>query len=144
MMNRAWPFLAPFVVAGALVASDASSAEEKIALGEVSVPETNAPPGVDPATLRSAAEGELRSIDPAKLHNKKRVVVSVSVAETRDRPAVAVSVNAMLRDGKSGTMLAIIEGRARAEGGASPELRKAVLRAAVKSAVSQIPAALSP
>ena len=40
-------------------------------------------------------------------------------------------------------MLAVIEGRARSEGDASPEVRTRVLRAAVHNAVSQIPEALA-
>lgn len=143
MTPRAWQLLGPLVLAGAFAARDASSAQDEISLGEVSVPEAGTPPGVDRATLKTAAEGEIRSIDTKTLRGKKRVVVSVAVSQTVDRPAVAVSVNAMLRDKRSGNMLAIIQGRARAEGGANAELRKAVLRAAVKSAVSQIPQALA-
>lgn len=143
MTPRAWKLLGPLVLAGAFAASDASSAQDDISLGEVSVPETGAAPGVDRATLKTAAEGEIRSIDTKTLRGKKRVVVSLAVSQTADRPAVAVSVNAMLREKRSGNMLAIIQGRARAEGGANAELRKAVLRAAVKSAVSQIPQALA-
>ena len=49
------------------------------------------------------------------------------------------TVNALVGDAKTGSMLALIEGRARAEGSANPELRKQVLRAALHSAVSKIP-----
>lgn len=133
--------LVPLVLALSSVAGEASSAEEKIALGEISVPDPQTPAGVDRASLRRAAEGEIAAVDTARM--KKRVVVSIAVSATSDRPAVAVSVDAALRDAKSGTILAVVQGRARAEGGACPELRQLVLRAAVKSAMSQIPIAVA-
>jgi hypothetical protein len=115
-----------------------AAGEDRIALGEVSVSASSQ--GVDRAALKSAAEGEIRTIDPSRV--TRSVVVSVAVIGTSDGP-VAVSVNAMLRDGKTGNMIAILEGRARAEGTGGADLRRAVLRAAVRSAVRQIPAALS-
>jgi hypothetical protein len=126
--------------AAAVFAGDASAAETSIALGEVAVPPVSS--GVDRAALKSAAEGELLVVDASRLRKKRTVVVSVAVIGASHSP-FACTVNALLRDAKTGNMLAIIEGRAKAEGDANPELRKQVLRAAVRSAVSQIPAALA-
>jgi hypothetical protein len=116
----------------------ASAADERIAIGEVSVPQ--APPGVDRATLKSAAEGEVKALDASNV--KRRVVVSLAVASASDAP-VEVSINAVIRDSRTGAMIAIVEGRARSDGGGNVELRRAVLRAAVHTAVQQIPKALS-
>jgi hypothetical protein len=126
--------------AAAVSAGDASAADTSIALGEVAVPPLSS--GVDRAALKSAAEGELLVVDASRLRKKRTVVVSVAVIGASHSP-FACTVNALLRDAKTGNMLAIIEGRAKAEGDANPELRKQVLRAAVRSAVSQIPAALA-
>ena len=101
--------------------------------------------GVDHAALRTAGEGELRGVDTKKLRElrkKRAVVMSLAVIGSTPSP-YACSVNAVLRDAKTGTMLAVIEGRARSEGDANPEVRTRVLRAAVRSAVSQIPEALA-
>jgi hypothetical protein len=121
-----------------LCAGDASAADERIAIGELSVPA--APAGVDRASLRTAAEGEIRALDASRV--KRRVVVSLSVTGASDAP-VAVAVNALVRDRRTGNMIAIVEGRALADGGGTVELRRAVLRAAVRTALSQIPAAVS-
>jgi hypothetical protein len=55
----------------------------------------------------------------------------------------ACTVNALLRDAKTGTMLAVLEGRAASEGTSNAETRTRVLRAAMRSAVRQIPNALA-
>jgi hypothetical protein len=142
-MMRPWLTLAPLCLAPALSAGDASASETSIALGEVAVPPVSS--GVDHAALRTAAEGELRGVDAKKLRElrkKRAVVVSLAVIGSTPSP-YACSVNAVLRDAKTGTMLAVIEGRARSEGDPSSEVRKRVLRAAVRSALSQIPEALA-
>lgn len=139
-MSNTWALLAPLLLAAALSSGDANASDTSIALGEVAVPPASS--GVDRATLRTAAEGELRSVDTSKLRKRRNVVVSVAVIGSAPSP-FACTVNALLRDAETGTMLAIVEGRARAEGAANPELRKRVLRAAVRSAVRQIPEALA-
>jgi len=113
----------------------ADAADVRIAVGEVVAP----PSTVDPASLRDAAEGEIRLLDPAELPRRQYVV---SLAVTNATP-VACSVNAMLRDAKSGNMVAIIEGGARAEGSASSEQRQKLAHLAVRSAVRRIPRALA-
>lgn len=131
---------APLVLATAVVSGDASASDTSIALGEVAVPEASC--GVDHASLKTAAEGELRVVDVSKLRKRRNVLVSVAIIGSGQAP-YAFTVNALLRDAKTGTMLAILEGRARAEGQANPELRKQVLRAALHGAVRQIPEALA-
>lgn len=142
-MLRPWLTLAPLLLATALSAGDASASETSIALGEVAIPPVSS--GVDHAALKTAAEGELRGVDAKKLRElrkKRAVLVSMAIIGSTPSP-FACSVNAVLRDAKTGTMLAVIEGRARSEGDASPEVRTRVLRAAVHSAISQIPEALA-
>ncbi len=98
---------------------------------------------MDHAALKSAAEGELRIVDVSKLRKHRNVLVSVAIIGSAQAPFAAFTVNALLRDAKTGTMLAILEGRARAEGNANPDTRKQVLRAALHGAVRQIPDALA-
>lgn len=121
-------------------ASDAHAAtDSEISVSEVAPPPPNA--GVDQATLKSAAEGEVKQIDGSKAKGR-RVLVSVALLSRDDAP-VSFSVNATLRDAKSGSMIAIVEGRARAEGSATSDLKREVARAALRSAVRQIPDALA-
>src|SRR5205809_713557 len=90
------------------VTSASAATDSELALSEVAPP----PPasGVDTATLESAARGEIQRIhiDGAK---KRRVLVSVALVRIDDTP-VGFTVDATLRDAKSGTMIAILEGRA--------------------------------
>jgi hypothetical protein len=133
--------LAPLLLlAAATVSGDADASDTSIALGEVAVPEASC--GVDHAALKSAAEGELRIVDVSKLRKRRNVLVSVAIIGSAQAP-FAFTVNALLRDAKTGTMLAILEGRARAEGNVNPETRSKVLRAALHGAVRQIPEALA-
>ena len=120
-------------------ASDARAAtDSEIALSEVAPPPPSA--GVDQATLKTAAEGEIKQIDGSRTKGR-RVLVSVALLSRDDAP-VSFTVNATLRDAKSGAMIAITEGRARAEGSATNDLKREVARAALRSAVRQIPDAL--
>ena len=118
---------------GARAASDS-----EIALSEVAPPPPNS--GVDQAALKTAAEGEIKKIDGSRTRGRK-VLVSVALVPRDDAP-VSFTCNATLRDAKSGAMIAIIEGRARAEGNATADLKNQVVRAALHSAVRRIPDAL--
>ena len=51
-------------------------------------------------------------------------------------------VNATVHDRKTGTVIAIVQSKARAEGTPDLELRRRVAKAAVKGAVGQIPEAI--
>ena len=137
MMARVRIAFAALLVAVALSAP-VSAEPERIALGEVSVSEQA--PNIDAATVKTLSEREIRSVDARRV--KRRVVVSVAVVRSTDDP-VAVRINATLREAKSGNMIAVIEGRASSDALADADLRRAVLRAAVRSAVRQIPEALS-
>lgn len=141
-MTRARSVFVTFALALATFAGapSATAADEKLALGDVAPPPAGS--GVDRDALRSAFEGELRLVPGGSLP-KRHVRVSVAITGTSDAP-VGCTVNAMLHDAKTGTMIAVLQGRARsaAEGGANTELRKAVLRVAVHNVVSQIPEAL--
>jgi len=140
-MTKPWLILSPLLFAAALSAGDASAADAQLTIGEVAVPPPSS--GVDRAQLKRAAEGELEGVDKSRIRNKKRaVLVSIAVVTSSQSP-FGCTVNALLRDAKTGTMLAIIEGNAKAEGDANAELRSRVLHAALRSAVSQIPAALA-
>jgi hypothetical protein len=127
--------------AAVLAGVDADAAEPPIAVGEITTtPEAQ---GVDPGALRDAAEGEIRQMDPSNLPDQRRVVVSLALTRAAgDVPIVACTVNAMLRDARTGVMLAIIEAGAQAEGPVSPELRRRLANAAVRNAVRRIPSAL--
>lgn len=122
-----------------LSASTAAAAEPPapIAVGEIA---ENA--GIDSAAVRNTAESEIAEIDVSKLPAKRRVIVSLSVARSAVGDGVACHVNAMLRDAKSGAMIAIIEAGAQAQGTSSDEVVKRVAHAAVRSAMRRIPNAL--
>jgi hypothetical protein len=119
-----------------------ATGESEITLSEVAPPPPSS--GVDQATLTRAAEGEIKRIDASRSSNTKgrRILVSVALVARDDAP-VSFTVNATLRDAKSGTMIAIVEGRARSEGSATTDLKKQVAHAALRVAVRQIPDALA-
>lgn len=110
-----------------------------IALGEVTG--TLAASGMDAAVVRDAAASEIGRLDTSRLPRRK-VVVSIAVTKAAEDPTVACKVNAMLRDARTGAMIAIIESGAQAQGPGSVELRKEVTSAAVRGAVRRIPRAL--
>jgi hypothetical protein len=127
------------MLATVFVAADASAVSaEQIEVSEVAPPPPSS--GVDRVSLKNAAEGEIRQLAAPRTKPRK-VLVSLAVTGASDVP-VACTVNATLRDAQTGTMIAVIEGNARAEGAGSVELKKQVARAAVRSAVRQFPDAL--
>jgi hypothetical protein len=132
-------FLALSAAAITFAAASASATEppKPIAVGEIAESA-----GIDSAAVRATAEGELAEIDLSKLPAKRRVIVSLSVARSAVGDGVACHVNAMLRDAKSGAMIAIIETGAQAQGTTSDEAAKRVAHAAVRSAMRRIPTAL--
>lgn len=143
-MRHAWslPALLTFLMAMTF-AVGAQAAELSFALGEVAAPP--AASGIDQATLTTTAQRELETVDTSRVKTKKRrpMVVSIAITSATDA-SKACTVNAMLRDAKSGVMIAVLQGRASTSGeGATSDLRKAVLRAAMRSAVTQIPDALA-
>ncbi len=138
-------FLSVVVVAVAMLAV-ADRAEAKPAPPSFAVVEIASPPSdfnTSAAALRTVAESELKR-EGSLLKSRRRVVISVSLslqAATSATPA-ACSVNATVRDAKTGAMIAVVETAARAEGPLSPELRKEMADAAVRSAVRRVPSAI--
>jgi hypothetical protein len=130
--------LASLVTAFALLGgSEASGAADgPIAVGEISQPPSSF--GIDAAGLRNAAEVEIRQMDASLLRNRRRVVVSIALTKSAVDPIVC-TVNAAVRDARTGAMLVIIEADARYEGPVSTEMRKQVANAAVRRAVRRIP-----
>lgn len=120
------------IAAATLFGGAADAADPPIAVGEVSPP-----PGIDAAAIRDAAEVEIKQIDTSRIPDRRRVVVSLAVA---DGPT-ACTVNAMLRDARTGTMIAIIEHSMQADG-STVEQRRLMANRAVRSAVRRIPKAL--
>jgi hypothetical protein len=118
--------------------SDASAGGATIALGEITPPPVSS--GVDRALIQTTAEGEIRQIDASKLPPRK-VVVSLAMTRSSEAP-ITCTIHAMLRDERTGNMLAIIEGEARSEGSGA-ELKQKVASAAVRRAVRLIPDALA-
>lgn len=140
-MTKLLAHLSAFLLAGAALSmsdADANAAGPGITLAEVTPPPPSS--GVDRATLRDVAQGEIARIDSSGA--RRHVLVSVALVRADESP-VACTVDAILRDAKTGNMIAILEGRARAEGSTSRELKRQVAHAAVRSAVRQIPEALS-
>lgn len=142
MTRKILHFFAPLALAGAacLSTGDAQASDTSLALAEVATPPVAM--GVDLPSFKTVAEAEVRGVDVSKLRKRRNVLVSIAVIGAAGAP-FGCTVNAMLRDAKTGTMLAILEGRANVEGSPSPEVRKEVLRAALRSAVKKIPEALA-
>jgi hypothetical protein len=125
-----------------LASRGAGASDVPISVGEVVAPNATVA-GVDAASLRDTAEGAIRQLDPAELPGRHRYVLSLALTGAAVEGPVACTVDAMVRDAKTGNMIAIIQGGARAEGPASAELRRQVAHAAVRSAVRRIPSALA-
>ena len=139
-MTDARRFFALSAAAAITLATASATATEPpapIAVGEIAESA-----GIDSAAVRATAEGELAEIDVSKLPAKRRVIVSLSVARSAVGDGVACHVNAMLRDAKSGAMIAIIETGAQAQGSTSDDVAKRVAHAAVRNAMRRIPTAL--
>jgi hypothetical protein len=140
-MGALQKLVAAVITSVALVTvGNASAADASGSVVEISPP----PPGVgaDATMLRTAAEAELRDGVQATLRrDHRRVVISLAVRPATVPPA-ACSVNATVRDARTGAMLAIIETNTRAEGPVSAEQRKQLAYAAVRRAVRSVPRAL--
>lgn len=140
-MHDARRLLTATAAAAILLVARTSSATEPpgapIAVGEV-----GESAGIDSDSIRTTAEGEIAQIDVSKLPTKRRVLVSLSLARSSVGDGVACTVNAMLRDAKTGAMIAIIEAGAQAQGTTSDEVARRVAHAAVRTAMRRIPTAL--
>jgi hypothetical protein len=130
----------------ALAAPDARAAEPAIGIGEVSVAGAPAAGEVDDATLRAIVEEAVGAIDSSRLPRGRAAVLSVSIVrlESRSEPLeVSCLVSATLRD-RRGAVFAVLQGSARGQD--EPQrrrsLQRAILRAAVTSALARVPEAM--
>lgn len=98
--------------------------------------------GTDAAGLKSVAQTEVKNMEALpKDRSKRGVVISLALTQTSSTP-IACSVNATVRDAKSGAVLAIIETNAHADGAISTEIKKEMAFAVVRDAIKKVPSAL--
>lgn len=155
-MNERWTHATPTlarlsrlarlgIAVGATVAfasPKAVAAEERLTLGEIAPPPAGA--GIDAPAFKRVLQEELRLVPRARLPHR-RIVVSALLRVppvSESAASYGCTVSTMLRDGRSGTMLAVVEGRASSEHLSSPDARRAVVAAAARRAIEQIPDAL--
>lgn len=125
----------------------ATAAEPAVAVGEVSVPATSRE--VDAEALRSMASDALLGMDTSRLPRGAHAVLSVSLvrldAQGTTPAEASCTVSATLRDRKRGTLFAIVEASARGQDAPArlPSLQRAIVRAALGSAVARVPEALA-
>jgi hypothetical protein len=127
------------LAAGLVVGHEVDASDLPIAVGEVLPPPASY--GVDAAGIRDAAEGELREMGDPALPRRRKVVVSLALTRAAVDP-VACTVNAMVRDARTGAMIVIIEANSHSDASSSQAVREQVAHAAVRSAVRKIPRAL--
>jgi hypothetical protein len=139
---RGWRLLLSVVALAApmLATNVAGATDAPIAVGEVAPPPAGS--GIDASVLREAATAEIKQMDVSALSPRRKLVVSLALTRAVAEGMISCTVNATVRDARTGTMIAIIEAGAHAEGPASPELRNQVANAAGRSAVRRIPRAL--
>lgn len=135
---------------GLVVTPLADAAEPKpVTLGEVASRITSPRLGNVVQLMRSEAERELDAIDWKTNGVRRKVRVSASLvrldsSESRGVLRTDALVSATLMDAKSGALLAIVEGRAQAEGrkGAAAGTERDALSGAVHGAIAAIPEAI--
>ena len=121
-----------------LAPAKAADAESKhLSLGEVAVVPTGATNMT--STLKSALEGEMRELDLRGARKDAILSVSLVKLDTEHGAATCV-VSATLRS-RDGVLFAVLEGRARAQGG-SDHVPESALRGAVHGALSRVADAL--
>ncbi len=141
------------VVASILFACSAdaapTAATAPIAIGEVTSEVTRE--GVDVVLeLRTVVEQELPAVDMAGRPKPRPAILSVAlvrmerVASADKKTTVACLVTATVRDKRKGAIVAVLEGRARAENEDrfAPLLEHAVMKSAVRGALAHLPEAL--
>lgn len=143
MGKIALPALAVALVV--LAAPEARTAQPAIGIGEVSIVEPTAE--IDDGTLRTIVEDAVGSLDAVALPRGRAAVLSVSLVrlDTHSDPLeVTCLVSATLRDRQRGAVFAVLQGSARGqdEPRRRRSLERAILRAAVGSAISRVPEAM--
>lgn len=127
------------ILAAAAPTADAES--RHLSLGEIAVV-AKTPADMKP-TLKSALAAEMRGLDLRAAHKDAVLSVSLVTLDTEQQRGSASAtcvVSATLRT-RDGTIFAILEGRARAQG-ASDHVDESALRGAVHGALSRVPEAL--
>jgi hypothetical protein len=128
-----------------LASPDARPSQPAIGIGEVSIVE---PTGdIDDGTLRAMVEEAVGSLDAVALPRGRAAVLSVSLVRLdahADPLEVTCVVSATLRDRQRGAVFAVLQGSARGrdEPRRRRSLERAILRAAVGSAISRVPEAM--
>jgi hypothetical protein len=123
-----------------IAAPSAGAANAPCAVVEMAPP--SALLGTSAATLRSTAEAEIRKVDATLQRGRRRLVISFVVTPADEGARRLVGVNATVRDARTGAMIAVIETNARTDGPVSPEQRKELAFAAIRSAVRRVPSAI--
>lgn len=103
-----------------------------------------------PELVRHDVEAELAVIDWSKLGLRRRYKLSASVvrlssSRTADQGlAASCTISAAVRDADKGTLLVIVEGRARAEDApsAAAQAERGALAGAVRGAITAVPEAI--
>lgn len=99
--------------------------------------------GTDADALRAIAAAELGTASGANGTNR-RVIVSLAVASPKSAEPEECHVDAMLRDERTGAVLAVIDATARATGPLTRAERRALAHAAVRSAARRVTSARVP
>lgn len=117
----------------------ASAAESRhLSLGEVGVVASGATNMQN--ALRDALQSEIRELDLRGAHKDAILSVSLVKMET-ERASTTCVISATLRSRDGGVLFAVLEGRARAQGG-SGHVSESAMRGAVHGALSRVPEAL--
>jgi len=126
------------VVSGLCVSANVNAMENKhLSLGEVAVVAKGATNMQ--GALKNALQAEIRDLDLRGAH--KDAILSVSlVTLDADRAQATCVISATLRS-RDGALFAVLEGRARAQGG-SDHVSESAMRGAVHGALSRVPEAL--
>jgi hypothetical protein len=140
--------LAP-LVAIALVAVPASGATPPITIGEVTSAVVREDVDMN-ALLRGVLEQELPGVDMGGRARQRPAVLSLALVRMDRAPAdenkaqVTCVVSATVRDKQKGALVAVLEGRARAENEERlvSLLERATLKSAVRGALARLPEAL--
>lgn len=100
--------------------------------------------GTNTAALYLAVADEIRGLEPAKGPSRHVVVSVVLAPPTETAPTMTeCSVNATLRDEKTGAVLSVIQSATRAEGPLTVAQRAQLAQTAVRRVVRKVPSALA-
>ncbi|MDB4998447.1 MAG: uncharacterized protein JWM74_5879 [Myxococcaceae bacterium] len=127
---------------------EASGAEKKVSVGEVSTNIVRTDVDLS-ALLRTTIESELAGVDLSRVSRKDASILSVSLIRMDTEPtahgaSTTCVISATLRTKKGGAVFAILEGRARADNGASTQksAEAHAIQGAVRGAIVRLPEAL--